>query len=414
MKTTITILFYLKRAKVNPQGLIPIFQRITINGKRIDTSTGKYINPTKWSVEGVKMKGSSEEARTVNSYLDALKSKVADIEKQLLLKEEQITFETFKNKWQGKEERKRTIIPIFKEHNSKIEKLLNQEYAPLTLKRYNTALSHLQNFLVWKYSISDIEIDKINHAFIADLDFYLRSERKCNNNTTIKYIKNIGKIVRECIANGWLTVDPFLNYKAKMKEVSREYLSEEEIESLLNKSFTTERLEIVRDIFIFSCYTGLAYIDAKNLNLSNISIGIDGEKWIFTTRQKTDVASRIPLLPVAEIILEKYKDHPYCLNKDVLLPIMSNQKMNSYLKEIADFCSIKKQLTYHIARHTFATTVTLTNGVPIESVSKMLGHTNIKTTQHYAKILDRKVSEDMMSLRTKLSQKEAEKNREIS
>jgi site-specific recombinase XerD len=184
--------------------------------------------------------------------------------------------------------------------------------------------------------------------------------------------------------------------------VERVYLSEEEIENIINKDFKTDRLSLVRDIFLFSCFTGLAYIDVKNLTKSHISLGIDGEKWIFTHRQKTETASKIPILPITQMIIDKYEDHPECCNQNKLLPILSNQKMNAYLKEIAGVCEIEKDLTFHIARHTFATTVTLTNGVPIESVSKMLGHKNLRTTQHYAKVLDKKVSEDMMILRNKM------------
>mgnify|MGYP002128670122 CR=1 FL=1 len=205
-----------------------------------------------------------------------------------------------------------------------------------------------------------------------------------------------------------------MNNKAKIKEVIRDFLSESEIENMMNKKFVSERLELVRDIFIFSCFTGLAYVDVKQLSRNHLSFGIDGDKWIFKNRQKTDTSSKIPLLPIALEIINKYENHPACANENRLLPILSNQKMNAYLKEIADVCGINKELTFHIARHTFATTITLSNGVPIETVSKMLGHTNLKTTQHYAKILDKKVSEDMKSLRTKLSQKETEKVREIS
>ena len=183
---------------------------------------------------------------------------------------------------------------------------------------------------------------------------------------------------------------------------------EEELEVMANKEIKFERLALVRDIFLFSCYTGLAYIDVKQLSSLNINIGIDGFKWIFTNRQKTDTKSNIPLLPMAEEIIAKYKDHPQCINQGKLLPILSNQKMNAYLKELADMCGIQKELTFHIARHTFATSVTLTNGVPIESVSKMLGHKNLRTTQHYAKILDKKVSEDMQILRLKLGVKNSE------
>jgi integrase len=188
-----------------------------------------------------------------------------------------------------------------------------------------------------------------------------------------------------------------------MKEVNRQFLTEQELQTLSNKALMNERLRQVRDIFVFSCYTGLAYIDAANLTPQNIGIGMDGERWIYTFRQKTDTRTNIPVLPPAMAIIEKYKEHQLCKVKNKLLPILSNQKMNAYLKEIAALCNINKELTFHIARHTFATTVTLSNGIPIETVSKMLGHSSIKQTQHYAKILDRKVSDDMKVLRDKFS-----------
>ncbi|MFY7918741.1 MAG: site-specific integrase, partial [Chryseotalea sp.] len=179
----------------------------------------------------------------------------------------------------------------------------------------------------------------------------------------------------------------------------------EELDSIIEKKFSIERLKQVRDIFIFCCYTGLAYADVQKLSRDEITTGIDGEKWIWTSRQKTDTATRIPLLPQALEIINRYKDEPSCLNKGRLLPVLSNQKMNGYLKEIADACGITKKMTFHTARHTFATTVTLSNGVPIETVSKMLGHRNLKTTQHYAKILDIKVGADMRVLRERLGEK---------
>ncbi len=403
MKTTITILFYLKRAKVNANGLVPIFQRITVNGKRNDKSTGKFIDPDKWHSEISKVKGNSEEARTINSHLDNLKIKVNQAEKILTAKDIEVTSETLNNELFGVKERARTLIPIFEEHNRKIEELLGIEYAAGTLERYKTSLKHTINFIQWKYNISDINIDKIDHAFITEYEFYLRSVRKCNNNSAVKYVKNFHKIINQCLANGWLVKDPFANYKAKVKEVIREFLSEEEIERILKKKFVSERLELVRDIFVFSCFTGLAYIDVKQLTKNHISLGIDGDKWIFTTRQKTETLSKIPLLPIAQQMIDKYENHPLSNNENRLLPILSNQKMNAYLKEIADVCGINKDLTFHIARHTFATTVTLSNGVPLETVSKMLGHTNLKTTQHYAKILDTKISNDMQLLKQKFS-----------
>ncbi|MFY7732776.1 MAG: site-specific integrase [Bacteroidia bacterium] len=403
MNATISILFYLKRAKANAQGLAPIFQRITINGRRLDNSTGKFVDPSKWHPEMSKMRGNTEEARLINGHLDNLRTKILIAEKELNKKDIPVNLETLKNMLLGTKERQRLLVPIFEEHNNKIKELLGIEYAPGTYERYQTSLKHTKDFLNWKYSISDIDITKIDHAFITDYEFYLRSVRKCANNTAVKYIKNFNKIIKLCLANDWLDKNPFANYKSKVKEVERVYLSEVEIQNIINKDFKTERLSLVRDIFLFSCFTGLAYIDVKNLTKSHISIGIDGDKWIFTHRQKTESASKIPVLPVTQMIIDKYADHPQAINEEKLLPILSNQKMNAYLKEIAAVCEIEKELTFHIARHTFATTVTLTNGVPIESVSKMLGHKNLRTTQHYAKVLDKKVSEDMKILRYKFS-----------
>ncbi|HTG65010.1 MAG TPA: site-specific integrase [Flavobacterium sp.] len=403
MNTSVSILFYIKRAKTNNLGVCPIYTRVTVNAKRFEFSTNKYINPDKWSSEGNKVKGTTEEARTINSHLDYLKNQVLEAEKKLFKKDINITSENLKNELFGLSETKRMLVPIFQDHNNKIKELIGKEYAPGTLERYTTSLKHTIEFLQWKYNVSDIDITKIDHAFIADYEFWLRSVRNCANNTAVKYIKNFNKIIKICLANDWLDKDPFVNYKSKVKEVERVYLTENEIQSIIEKEFKTERLSLVRDIFLFSCFTGLAYIDVKNLTKSHISYGIDGEKWIFTHRQKTESASKIPILPVTQMIIDKYENNPECLNEDKLLPILSNQKMNAYLKEIAAVCEIEKELTFHIARHTFATTVTLTNGVPIESVSKMLGHKNLRTTQHYAKVLDRKVSEDMKILRNKFN-----------
>lgn len=402
MNTFVSILFYIKRAKANNLGVCPIYTRVTVNTKRFEFSTTKSINPEKWSSEGNKVRGASEEARSINNHLDYLKNQVLEAEKKLFKKDIHITSENLKNQLFGLSETKRMLVPIFQDHNNKIKELVGKEYAPGTLQRYKTSLSHTVDFLKWKYNVDDIDINRIDYAFIADYEFYLRSVRNCANNTTVKYIKNFHKIIKICLDNDWMIKNPFSNYKAKLKEVEREYLSEDEIQSLINKEFTIDRLSLVRDIFVFSCFTGLAYVDVKNLTTNNINYGIDGGKWIFTHRQKTESASKIPLLPIPEMIVEKYKNHPQCSNQNKLLPILTNQRMNSYLKEIAAACNINKELTFHIARHTFATTVTLTNGVPIESVSKMLGHKNLKTTQHYAKVLDRKVSDDMAILKQKI------------
>lgn len=401
MNTRLSILFYAKRAKTTKEGLVPIYMRITIEGQRIEVSTKRYVNPQKWSAAGSYVKGTSAEARSINSYLDALRAQVYDYQTQLIRTDELVNIENMRNKIFGVEKQKYLLVPIFEKHNDEMQALVGKEYAPATLVRYKTTLKHVTDFLKHQYKVSDIDIRKINHEFITGFEFYLKTVRNCDQNTAIKYIKNFGKIVRICLANGWIDRDPFFNYKNKVKDVERVFLTQEEIECLLQKNFVTNRLNLVKDIFVFSCFTGLAYADVKKLTKKNVSIGVDDGKWIFVNRTKTDTRSSIPLLPIAEAIIEKYSDHPQADNQERLLPILSNQKMNAYLKEIADVCEINKELTFHIARHTFATTVTLTNGVPIESVSKMLGHTNLKTTQHYAKILDKKIGNDMRILREK-------------
>lgn len=403
MKHKMSILFYGKSSKSCKNGLVPIYLRITIDGTRIEFSTSKFIEQSKWNRTSGKVKGTTEEARTLNGYLDIMKTKVLETEKFMINNDLEINAQTFKNKFLGIEERKRMLIPIFEVHNAQMKELLGKGFAQNTYKKYETSLKHTKAFLKFQYRIDDINISKIDLPFINDYDFYLRNTKKCNNNSTIKYIRNFGKIVKQCYANGWINRDPFLNYKGKVKEVDRIFLSEQELQMIINKELKTIRLSLVRDIFIFSCFTGLAYIDVCNLTKSNVSIGIDGDKWIFTHRQKTESASRIPLLSIAQMTIDKYENHPQCVNQQKLLPVLSNQKMNAYLKEIADICGIEKELTFHIARHTFATTVTLSNGVPIETVSKMLGHNTLRSTQHYAKILDTKVSDDMASLKQKFS-----------
>ena len=229
----------------------------------------------------------------------------------------------------------------------------------------------MAEFIKKKYNQNDIHVQDVNHQFINGFEYYLKTTRKC------------------------------AHWKGKLKIVEREFLTQEEIQKIIDKELRMERLDQVRDIFIFCCFTGLAYADVKKLTKDDVVIGVDGEQWVKTRRTKTDTRSNIPILPIAQTIIEKYKDNELMKIKNVVLPVLTNQKMNAYIKEIADLCGITKNLTFHLARHTFATTVTLSNGVPIESVSKMLGHTNLKTTQHYAKILDMKVSKDMEILRNK-------------
>lgn len=407
MDHKISVLFFIRKSKKTKNGLTPVYLRITINGGRIDQSLQKQVEVARWSAAAGKMKGNTPEAHQLNSYFDALKAKVLKTEREMVADGQTITIDTFREKWFGTHERPRMLLEIFQEHNDQVLALIGKEFAQATLTRFNTSKDHVVAFLQWKYKIRDIDISRLNFEFVSDYEFWLKTQKKCGHNTTLKYIADLRKVINNCIRKGWLVRDPFLGFKMTRHEVDKDFLTEDELQTIFTKDFGTDRLNQVRDIFIFSCFTGLAYADVQKLKRTEVARGIEGDYWVFTKRQKTETASRIPLLPVPLQIIEKYKDHPACINSGKILPILSNQKMNAYLKEIAIVCKIHKNLTFHIARHTFATTVTLSNGVPMESVSKMLGHKNLKTTQHYAKILDRKVSDDMKLLREKFTAKAA-------
>ena len=402
MRITLSLLFALRKPKNYVSGEMPIYLRVTVDGKRTELAIGRKCNPERWDPVTGRATGSKAISKTLNAFLDDVQFKFFELHRTMSATDENITVETLKNRFIGKAEKVRTLLSVFEDHNQKMTSLVGQEFEKSTIQRYETALMHTRDFMEWKYNISDLPVSRINFEFLNEFEYYLRSVRKCANNSAIKYIKNLGKIVRICLGNGWLTIDPYINYKPKTTKVHRIVLTKEDLAKIAKKQFSIERLDQVRDIFLVSCYTGLAYVDVKKLKRSEIEKGIDGKLWIYTHRQKTDSLSRIPLLPMALSIIQKYEDHPQCISDDLLLPVISNQKMNAYLKEIADVCGIDKLLTFHIARHTFATTVTLNNGVPIETVAKMMGHSSIKTTQIYAKVLDHKISDDMEILRSRL------------
>lgn len=402
MRQTISVKFFARKDRATGSGQVPVFMRIGMERKRLNIATKININIDEWSIQDCRLTSKSKDAQRINKILEGFKMKAFDYQRELMNEGKPITLDNIKAKWYGISlERSVMLMEVFKQHNEQMKALVNREFSPLTLERYETSFRHTQEFMKWKYKIEDIDIKELNYEFITNYEFWLKSVRKCDHNTSMKYLSNFKKIVHICIKNGWLSRDPFLGFKLAKREIERPFLVEEEINRIIDKEFLMPRLRQVRDIFIFCCYTGLAYADVEKLTREEVTIGIDGERWIWTSRQKTDSATRVPLLPPALEILDRYKDDPQCVNKRRLLPVLSNQKMNNYLKEIADACEITKKMTFHTARHTFATTVTLTNGVPIETVSKMLGHRNLKTTQHYAKILDKKVSEDMSKLRIK-------------
>ena len=399
-----SILFYIKRDKKDKDGKVPIYYRITVNGEKAEGSIQHKILPSRWNGAG-HVKGSNENSRTINAQIDTLRTRIYEIRRELLDHGEFVAAKAIKNRLIGLDKRHKTALEVFRYHNKNMKELEGKSFAPATVKRYNTTLNHISEFIKYEYGTNDMYLKQMDYSFITNLEKYFKVVKNCNHNSTIKYIKNFKKVINLAIANDWLDKDPFLKYKVTLKENKREFLSQEELIELETKEITIPRLDVVRDVFVFSCYTGLAYVDVAKLTSDHITTGIDGDKWLYTYREKTDEKSNIPLLPKALEIIEKYKDHPESFVKSKLLPISSNQKTNAYLKEIATICGIKKNLTFHLARHTFATTVTLTNGVPIETVSSMLGHKSIKTTQIYAKVIEKKVSEDMTQLKEKLSQK---------
>ncbi|MCO5724983.1 site-specific integrase [Robiginitalea marina] len=399
MFTTINVLLYLKKRSSSTALEVPIYARITLNGKRAEFSTGRQIDPKKWDAKTGRMRGKTPDVLGFNHFLDSLKAKCLSIYDTLVREGEPADPDTIKNILMGKTKRHYLILEIFQNHNAEMESLLGKDYNPGTLQRYKTAYKHVSDYIHFRYQKKDLPLNKLDHSFITGFEYFLKSQKNCGHNTTVKYIVNLKKIVRIAYANEWIERDPFFHWKASWKNRERQYLTEEELNRLREKQFSIERLQTVKEIFLFCCYTGLAFADVEKLTPDDLVRDVTGQVLIKTRRKKTKVLSSIPLLPIPEAIIRKYQDHPRVLEKGTLLPVFTNQRTNSYLKEIAAGCNIPKNLTTHLARHTFATTVTLSNGVPIESVSKMLGHTSLKTTQIYAKVLDSKLLDDMAKLK---------------
>ena len=284
MKTNFSMLFYTKKQKNYKSGVAPIYLRITVDGKRSEVTTGRECDPERWNSKAGHAVGTKEDIKSLNSFLDNLNAKVYTAHRFLSENNRLITADTLKNQLLGKTERPRMLIEIFLDHNVKMAALVGGEFADGTLGRYKTSLRHTQDFLKTNFNICDIDISKIDHSFITEYEFYLRSVCKCANNTALRYINNFGKIIRICLSNGWITVNPFANYKRKIKTVNRVYLLKEEVQRIANKCFDIDRLSQVRDVFLFCCFTGLAYVDIKKLKNSEITKGVDGALWIFTKR----------------------------------------------------------------------------------------------------------------------------------
>ena len=403
MRTNYSLLFYLKRPKQYVSVPAPLYMRITVDGIPKELSIGRSVDPARWRAKANRAAGTNEESRALNRYLETLEREMEDIHTALVRENATITAELLKRRFLGEDDETHSLIEIYLDHNRKMEALIGNGYRPGTLKGYKTSVGHLTDYVQKQYGNTDIDIQRIDHTFITGYEFFLRTDKNCSPISAAKYMKHLRKVVKLCLAHRWISADPFVFYKNTAKPKEKGFFTQDELDRIMAKQYATSRLAHVRDIFIFSCYTGLSYADVKKLRKSAIAKGVDGKLWILSSRKKTETTTNIPLLPQAQDIIDRYADYPPCVAKGLVLPVLSNQKMNSYLKEIADLSGITKTLTFHMARHTFATTITLSNDVPIETVSKMLGHTSLKTTQHYAKLLDVRVANDMQTLQQKLA-----------
>lgn len=394
----ITINLQIKKSKARTDSKCPIYARCTMDGKRIEFSTGIFVFNSDWDEKAQILIGRSEKIKTLNNRLDKFVTNIYDVYNQLESKGD--SFDIFSIKARLTDVKpQNSLLQVFDKVISSIELKLNKGYALGTLKHYRTTMSRLKEYIFITYKVRDIAIEKVNYEFLNSFDSFLKRTHNVSSNTAWGYHRHLKKVLNDSVAMNILKKNPYSIFRVKRVEANRDFLTLEEVRILEKKSISLKRLEMVRDIFVFACYTGLSYSDICKLSREHLQLGNDGEQWIIIDRSKNDSRCRIPLLPKAKNILIKYKDYPVNSSVRLLLPVHSNQKMNAYLKELADICGITKNLSMHVARHTFATSITLSNGVPIETVSKMLGHNSLKTTQIYARIVDNKISQDMKNLK---------------
>lgn len=399
------VLFFLKKTRLLKNGEASVCMRITVNGTRVENNIRKSIDPALWSQAKEMARGKSRRACDLNTYIEEARIKLYQIFCELEQQNRPVTAHLLQELFFGQEkpEEVRTLLGTMQEHNDQCRALVGTDYALITVRRYESCRRYLAELIRQRYGKEDLPLTEVNGELVRAFAFYLKTEKGCQQNTVIRYMKCLKKITNLARANDWMAKDPFLGIRFHEKEVAREFLTMDELQTIYRKEFPLERLTLVRDVFIFAAFTGLAFIDVQQLAPEHIVRDNNGNLWIRKPRQKTKNMCNIPLLDIPQEILRKYADHPTCRKKGVLLPVPCNQKMNSYLKEIADICMIRKNLTTHCARHSYATSVCLANGVSLENVAKMLGHSNIKMTQHYARVLDSSILRDMNQVQAALS-----------
>lgn len=393
---------FIARKRANKEGELPITLRITMNGQRAEIYINRTVRPDDWNAANGKSKGKSKKDLELNRYLDTVRTKICEIHNRLVMRDEPINPDVLKRAFLGKLEKPKMLCEAFREVNVKVrEQYERGDICKATVLRWERCEKYLSEFLMMKENVSDIPMKNLTSGMVDDFEHFLRVRKMCANNAAVKYIRYLKNVVRVGIANKWIDDDPFIGKRYTRTKADREFLSENELKAIMKLDLTTlPRLDLVRDTFVFCCFCGLAFADISTLTRDHIIKDENGEEWIRKARQKTGEVSTIPLLDIPKRIAEKYRNHPKAVAKNLVIPVISNQRMNSYLAEIADLAKIGKHLTTHIARHTFAT-MSLNNHVPIETISKMLGHSDISTTQIYARMLDQTISEDMERMRAK-------------
>lgn len=404
MRSTFKVLFYLKRNAPKKNGLIPVMCRITVNGKISQFSCKLDVEEKTWNIELGRVSGRSTVAQETNRMLDKIRVGINKAYQDIYDKDNYVTAEKVRNAFLGMGMNHETLLAVFRQHNEDYEKQVGKIKSLRSYWKYCIVYKHLEEFIKQRYKVSDIALKELAPAFITDFELFLRTEKNHCNNTVWSYMMPFRSIIFTAINNGWLQRDPFYAYSITKEETKRGFLSKEEINLLIKGTFKKPSYTLIRDLFIFCTFTGLSWTDMANLTKENLQTSFDGHLWIKTNRQKTGTESNIRLLDVAKHIIEKYDG---MTDDDKLLPVPCYVNCKNSIKVIAKKCGIEKNVTWHISRHTYATTVCLSNDVPIETLSKMLGHRSIRTTQIYAKITAEKVSRDMEKLSKQIAQMES-------
>lgn len=399
MRQTFNVLFFIRKTRALKSGENPIMLRISIAGQLSEIQLKRAVKPNLWNQNKERCTGKDAASLEINRYLESVKLRLFEIHRKMEEEGKLINPMEIKRKFLGLDEEHKMFFQVFQEHNDKCRELIGKDYAKVTISRFDTCLKYFREMSQTQYQRKDIPLKEVTNGMIHDYIHFLKAEKGLQENTVIRYMKVVKKVLNIAVNYDWIPKNPFGNIRFHEKEVNKEFLTKEELETLRTKEFDIPRLELVRDVFLVQCWTGLAFIDVSELKEEHIIADNDGNLWIRKERHKTGIMCNVPLIDVPLEIIEKYKDHPLCQKRGILLPVLSNQKMNSYLKEIADCCGIKKKLSTHTGRHTFCSVVTLANNVSLENIAKMVGHTNTRMTQRYAKVLDQSILRDMQRVK---------------